>query len=150
VIVLGNLKGIRRNGRGRAFNRKLNNGFPYHRLSQFIEYKARWHGIRVIKISERNTSKTCHRCKHRGLRVGSLFKCPNCGYICNADYNGAMNILKRAMGYMPIAGAALTQPLTRYGERFSLEEPRIPWLQPRRVSNQKMSTIILGKYCTKG
>jgi putative transposase len=40
MIVLGNLKGIRKNGKGRRFNRKLNNGFPYHRLSQFIEYKA--------------------------------------------------------------------------------------------------------------
>ncbi|MEM3832414.1 MAG: transposase [Thermoprotei archaeon] len=62
MIVLGKLKGIRRNGRGRTFKRKLNNGFPYYRLSQFIEYKARWRGIKVVKISERNTSKTCHRC----------------------------------------------------------------------------------------
>jgi len=67
MIVLGDLKGIRRNGRGRAFNRKLNNGFPYHRLSQFIEYKARWHGIKVVKISERDTSKTCHRCGRGGF-----------------------------------------------------------------------------------
>jgi putative transposase len=115
MIVLGKLKGIRKNGKGRRFNRKLNNGFPYHRLSQFIEYKARWLGIKVIKVSERNTSKTCHRCGHIGLRAGSLFKCPKCGYTCNADYNGAINILKRAMGYMPIAGAALTQPLNSVG-----------------------------------
>jgi putative transposase len=106
MIVIGNLKGIRKNGKGRRFNRKLNNGFPYHRLSRFIEYKAKWHGIKIIKISERNTSKTCHRCRSVGLRVGSLFKCPKCSYLCNADYNGAVNILKRAMGYMPMAGAA--------------------------------------------
>jgi len=110
MIVLGNLKGIRKNGKGRKFNRKLNSGFPYHRLSQFIEYKAKWLGIKVVKVSERNTSRTCHRCGHMGLRAGSL-KCPKCGYTCNADHNGAM--LKRAMGYTPIAGAALTQPLTR-------------------------------------
>jgi len=41
MIVLGKLKGIRRNGKGRRFNRRLNNGFPYHRLSRFIEHKAR-------------------------------------------------------------------------------------------------------------
>jgi len=126
MIVLGNLKGIWRNRKGRAFNRKLNNGFPYHRLSQFIEYKARWYGIRVIKINESNTSKTCHKCGQKGLRVGSLFKCPNCGYICNADYNGAINILKRAMGYMPIAGAALTQPRTRYDEGSALKNRESP------------------------
>jgi putative transposase len=113
MIVLGKLKGIRKNGKGRRFNRKLNNGFPYYKLSRFIEYKAEWLGIKVVKISERNTSKTCHRCGMKGLRVGSLFKCLNCRYQCNADYNGAANILKRAMGYMPIAGAALTQPITR-------------------------------------
>jgi len=125
MIVLGNLKGIWRNRKDRAFNRKLNNGFPYHRLSQFIEYKARWYGIRVIKINESNTSKTCRRCRQKGLRVGSFFKCPNCGYSCNADYNGAINILNRAMGYMPVAGAALAQPRTRYDEGLSPEEPRI-------------------------
>ena len=113
MIVLRKLRSIRKNDKGRRFNRKLNNGFPYHRLSGFIEYKAKWLGIKVVKVSEKNTSKLCHRCGHEGLRVGSLFKCPNCGYSCNADYNGAMNILKRAMGYMPVAGAGLTQPRTR-------------------------------------
>lgn len=57
LIVLGKLKGIRKNGKGRRFNRKPNNGFPYSRLSQFIEYKARWLGILVLKIDERNASK---------------------------------------------------------------------------------------------
>jgi putative transposase len=111
MIVLGKLRGIRKNGKGRRFNRKLNNGFPYYRLSQLIEYKAKWLGIKVIKVSERNTSKTCHRCGNIGLRVGGLFKCPNCGYSCNADYNGAMNILKRATGYTPVAGAAFDTAL---------------------------------------
>jgi putative transposase len=105
MIVLGNLKGIRKNGKGRKFNRKLNIGFPFYKFSKFIEYKAKWLGIKVIKISEKYTSKICHRCGSIGLRVRSLFKCLNCNYQCNADYNGAMNILKRAMGYMPIAGA---------------------------------------------
>ena len=42
--------------------------------------------------------------KYRSSSRG-LFKCLNCNYQCNADYNGAINILKRAMGYMPIVGA---------------------------------------------
>ncbi|MEM3832081.1 MAG: transposase [Thermoprotei archaeon] len=126
MIVLGKLKGIRRNGESRTFKRKLNNGFPYHRLSQFIEYKARWHGIKVVKISERNTSKLCHKCGHMSIRVGSLFKCQNCGIQCNADYNGATNILKRAMGYMSMAGTGLTQPGTRYDEGLSLRNRESP------------------------
>jgi putative transposase len=113
MIVLGKLRGIRKKGKGRKFNRKLNNGFPYYRLSQFIEYKAKWLGIKVVKVSEKNTSKACHKCGNKGLRIGSLFKYPKCGYSCNADYNGAVNILKRGYGYTPYPGAGLTQPLTR-------------------------------------
>jgi len=55
MIVLGKLKGIRKNGKGRKFNRKLNNGFPYYRLSQFIEYKAKWVGIKVVEGKREET-----------------------------------------------------------------------------------------------
>ncbi|MBO3753258.1 MAG: transposase [Candidatus Brockarchaeota archaeon] len=112
MIALGDLKGIRKSDKGNRFNRKLN-GFPYYKLSKLIEYKARWLGIKVIKVNERNTSKLCHRCGSKGIRKGSLFECPSCNYTCNADYNGAVNIMKRAIRYMRMAGAGLTQPITR-------------------------------------
>jgi transposase len=97
MIVLGNLKDIIKKSKGRKFNRKPNNGFPYYRLGYFIEYKARWLRIKVIKVNEKNTSRICHKCGHMGLRAESPFKYPNCNYQCNADYNGAMNIMKRAI-----------------------------------------------------
>jgi hypothetical protein len=53
MIVLGNLKDIIKKSKGRKFNRKPNNGFPYYRLSYFIEYKARWLRIKVIKVNEK-------------------------------------------------------------------------------------------------
>ena len=109
VIVLGDLKGIRKQKKGRKFNRKLNS-FPYYRLSKFIEYKASWEEIAVIKVNEANTSKLCSRCGSQGLRHNGKFVCPKCGIELNADYNGALNILKRALGYISRAGAALTQP----------------------------------------
>ncbi|MBO3832117.1 MAG: transposase [Candidatus Brockarchaeota archaeon] len=112
MIAIGSLKGIRNHDGGKRFNRKLN-AFPYYKLSKLIEYKARWLEIKVVKVSEKNTSKLCHRCGNRGIRRGGLFKCLHCDYACNADYNGAMNIMKRVMRYMRVAGAALTQPLTR-------------------------------------
>jgi len=112
IIVLGDLKGIRKNNRGRRFNRRLN-GFPFYRLGQFIEYKASWLGIPVVKINEAYTSQLCHNCGIKGLRVGGHFKCSSCGHEYNADYNGAYNIMKRAVGYISMAGAALTQPITR-------------------------------------
>ncbi|MBO3798901.1 MAG: transposase [Candidatus Brockarchaeota archaeon] len=58
--------------------------------------EAGWLGIKVVQVSENNTSKLCHRCGNRGIRKGGLFKCPHCNYTGNADYNGAMNIMKRA------------------------------------------------------
>jgi len=99
VIVLGDLKRIRKQNRGRKFNRKLNT-FPYYRLSKFIEYKALWEGIAVIKVNEAKTSKICSRCGSQGLRRNGKFVCSKCGVELNADYNGALNILKRALGYM--------------------------------------------------
>jgi putative transposase len=109
VIVLGDLKGIWKQDKGRKFNRKLNS-FPYYRLSMFIEYKANWEGIMVIKVNEANTSKQCTRCGSQGLRHNGKFVCPKCKVELNADYNGALNILKRALGYISRAGAALAQP----------------------------------------
>jgi len=114
MIVLGDIKGIRFNHKGRSFNRRLNSS-PLYRLAQLITYKASWLGIPVIKINEANISQLCHSCGGRGLRVGGCFLCNNCKHEYNADYNGAYNIMKRAMGYMSMVGAGLTQPLNPIG-----------------------------------
>jgi len=116
IIVVGELKGIRQNHRGRRLNRKFNS-FPYYELVSFIEYKASWQGISILKVNEAYTSQTCSRCGNKGLRVGGLFECPHCGLNLNADYNGAKNIMKRALGKLhgePLSGvgAGLTQPIT--------------------------------------
>ena len=63
IIVLGELKGMRRNGKGRRFNRKLNS-FPYYKLAFFIEYKANWSGIPILKVNEAYTSQTCSICSN--------------------------------------------------------------------------------------
>jgi len=114
VIVVGKLKGIRRQKKSRRSNRKVSS-FPCYKLTQFIRYKAAWQGVPVMEISEACTSVTCSRCGHRGIRVRGLFRCPNCGADLNADYNGARNILKRAFGKSqqgPLlsAGASLAMP----------------------------------------
>jgi len=41
-----------------------------------------------------------------------LFKCLECGYKVNADFNGAKNILKRSLEYISRDGAVMSQPLT--------------------------------------
>lgn len=107
-IILGDLKGIRKRAKGRRMNRIVSN-MPYYRLTQMIVYKAQWEGIRVYKVSERNTSKSCHRCGNEGQRLSQArFKCPSCGLdYFNADLNGAINIAKRFSSYMGENGATL-------------------------------------------
>ncbi|NYZ76225.1 IS200/IS605 family element transposase accessory protein TnpB [Candidatus Micrarchaeota archaeon] len=110
VIVLGDLKGIRKGSKGKRFNRIINS-FPFNKLSFFIEYKAHLKGIAVVKVKEDYTSKTCSRCGEKGKRIKQgLFKCPHCGYQANADFNGAMNILKRSLSYMLSDGAVAFSP----------------------------------------
>ncbi len=100
LIVIGSLKGIRENSKGKRVNRIIHN-MPYNRLTKMITYKANQHGIRVITINERGTSKTCSKCGNLGRRISQgLFKCKYCGYQINADYNGSKNILKRSLDYM--------------------------------------------------
>jgi len=113
VIVLGDLKGIRSSakGKGKRFNRIISN-MPYYKLTQYIEYKANWLGIKVIKIPEKYTSITCSRCGSKGTRPHQgLFRCPSCGYQANADFNGAKNILKRSWEYISQDGVAIDTTL---------------------------------------
>jgi putative transposase len=116
IIVLGDLKGIRKNVKGKRFNRIISN-MPFNKLCQMIEYKAEWAGLPVIKIKENNTSKICSRCSETGKRLSQgHFKCNNCNRKSyNADYNSALNILKRALSYKDIAGA-VSEPALNCGK----------------------------------
>jgi putative transposase len=119
LIALGELSGIRkRRGRGKRFNRIIDT-MPFHRLSFLIEYKAAWEGIPVIRVREDYTSRECRLCHELGERPSQgLFTCPTCGEY-NADLNGAVNIGKRALAYMAIAGAPGFGP----GRRATILEP---------------------------
>ncbi|RLG37353.1 MAG: hypothetical protein DRN91_05715 [Candidatus Alkanophagales archaeon] len=92
---------------------------PFYKLKEYIKYKALERGIVVVEVPEYNTSKQCSRCGSMNTERPSqgIFTCKECGYQINADVNGAKNILKRAMGYMLMVGAVVTQP---DGERFVL------------------------------
>lgn len=103
VIVLGDLKGIRRQANGEARNHgKVGNlklhAWPFDTFAQMLRYKAKLAGITTVQVNERNTSRTCSVCGrlaansrvHRGLYV-----CAECGATVNADINGAINILRK-------------------------------------------------------
>jgi IS605 OrfB family transposase len=120
VIVLGNLKGIRCRARGRRMNRIVSN-MPYYKLTQQITYKATWLGVPVYQISERDTSKACHRCGSMNTtRIKQpVFECKNCGLVYNADLNAAKNIAERFLDQVVEERGQLAMPVTPHEDSVS-------------------------------
>ncbi len=74
---------------------------PFEKFKRKLESKCKYYGIGYVEVDESYTSQTCSRCeiikksnrKHRGLYV-----CKDCGYVVNANINGAINILRKVAG----------------------------------------------------
>ena len=100
TLVVGDLSDIRseENGDAKNWGRHGNldlHGWAFDRFVNMLEYKGEERGIEVVTKSERNTSKTCSVCGdcRRSNRVQrGLYVCTLCGFVGNADCNGAENI----------------------------------------------------------
>lgn len=69
--------------------------WSYFDLQQKIINKAAEFGIKVIKVDPAYTSQRCSKCGfiHKDNRITqSQFKCLQCGFKENADYNASQNI----------------------------------------------------------
>lgn len=105
AIALEDLTGIRERTNSQpssSTERRRSNSWAFHQLRRFVEYKAALAGVQVIPINPAYTSQTCHCCKHIGKRQGKRFECGNCGYVGDADHNGAQVIR--------LLGLTVTQP----------------------------------------
>jgi len=90
-IKLENLKGIRKNTKGKkALSRNVNN-WSFYQLQQMIVYKAKLHGIKVFFVNPYLTSQIDSKTGIRGARSGKIFNSPIFG-VENADVNAAFNI----------------------------------------------------------
>jgi putative transposase len=108
-IAIGDLTDIRREiDYGPRMNQRLH-AWPYRKIINMIRYKAALAGIDVEDaVDERGTSRTCHCCGqnraanrvHRGL-----YRCV-CGWVTQADVNGALNIYERAFQISPVKGSS--------------------------------------------
>ena len=109
VIVLENLKGIRKSRnkhrKGKRLNRWLNS-WSFFQLQEFISYKAEMRGKIVKKVNPYMTSQTCSRCGEIGSRYSNSFVCLHCGFASDSDFNASCN-LRRAI---------ITRPHNSMGE----------------------------------
>lgn len=90
TIQMEDLSGIS----GGTCQRFLKN-WTYYDLQQKIRYKAQATGIDVVMVEPKYTSKRCSCCGHispENRKTQAEFRCEECGYEANADYNAARNI----------------------------------------------------------
>ena len=105
AIVLENIEGIRSlyrkgNGQGRRYRGRMNS-WSFGEAQRQIEYKTRWVGLPVIRLSRRETrgsSVTCPRCGER-LQSDKQLKrklwCSNCRVVMDRDMVAAVNLARR-------------------------------------------------------
>src|SRR3989441_1294546 len=105
AIVLEDIRGIRclyrkGNGQTRKYRGRMN-GWSFSEAQRQIEYKARWVGLPVIRLSKRETrgsSVTCPRCGERlqsDKRLGRKLWCGNCRIVMDRDMVAAVNLARR-------------------------------------------------------
>jgi putative transposase len=77
------------------------NMWTYRKLMEAIELKAQEYGIRVFEVVEYNTSRYCayHNVEVKRQPRG-VVHCPK-GHKLHSDLNGALNIMKMAVGWIP-------------------------------------------------
>jgi putative transposase len=103
-IILGKLKGIRRNNNNSnnnynnntKANAMVNNFWSYSYIIRRVKEKAEEYGINVKEISEYKTSSICPYCNLEGVRrYRGLFYCKSCNMVINADVVGVLNIARK-------------------------------------------------------
>lgn len=102
VVVLEKLDGIRDHANSsKNHNRQLNN-WTFGEIQQFIKYKCHANGIAYRKIPAYETSQVCTDCGGSIRRSSSqaVAVCKSCKKEVNADFLGAVNIVRRLFFYM--------------------------------------------------
>jgi IS605 OrfB family transposase len=83
-------------------NRMVYNDWGLYGFVQMLSYKCLLYGKELYIISERDTTKQCHVCKH--LQDMPLWKrtyrCPNCSSVIDRDENSAVNIYERFLAWL--------------------------------------------------
>lgn len=117
TIVLEDLTDIRARVKARRKQRKRIHSWSFHRLKEFLTYKASLKGVGVEFVDPRYTSQKCSRCGYidkRNRKTQSDFRCRECGFKHNADLNAAKNIRNNhldSIGKLQSNQAVVNQPI---------------------------------------
>ena len=64
-------------------------------LLERLSVKLAENGIKETIVNPAYTSQVCCKCNHLGSRNGKVFKCLNCNFNIDADFNASINTKKR-------------------------------------------------------
>jgi IS605 OrfB family transposase len=102
TIAVEDLKGIRARIKVAKKQRLIHHGWPFSSLFLKLAHVASKQGIKVEPVDARNTSKTCHKCRHcdcSNRKSQTVFVCARCGHKPNADFNASLNIRDRRVPF---------------------------------------------------
>ena len=87
--------------------------WSHFRFKQTLKFQALKRGCTVMDITEEYTDKTCTKCGHIHVKLGSSkkFKCPSCGHRLPRDWNGALGIFLKALRDIAELGAEVSSTL---------------------------------------
>jgi putative transposase len=96
AFALEDLKDIRKNKKGKKFNRMMSN-WAYYQFRKMLEYKAEEQGKLVILVDPKYTSQRCCNCSYiaKTNRNKGKFRCGRCQFYLPADLNASINISQR-------------------------------------------------------
>jgi len=97
ILVVEDLINVKHKSKlGTKFNNKLQR-WSYLKTNDKLNRMCELRGITLVKVSPAYTSQTCSKCgaTHKESRQGEIFKCVECGFQIDADYNASINIRNR-------------------------------------------------------
>ena len=122
AIVLEDLKGVFKPREDKALNRRLSM-WPRRKLHEFIEYKAEWRGVTVLKVDPRNSSRKCPVCgRLQDSRKGTEFRC-ECGWHLDRHINASLNLLQTAVSKEMVGGLRFDPGALQHDVMMILYDP---------------------------
>lgn len=127
----------------KSLHRSIQSTGSMGRFARFLTYKAEKVGKKVIRISERRTTKRCSYCMNKENRALSerIISC-DCGLEIDRDVSGTVNIMQRLLALLALSQKRLVvrqQPLKEFRRLFFATQCCCPKTADSQTSNESSS-----------